>query len=112
MRKNYVQEILNSIHGNIAHAELAEKRSDYHEKDLADTLEDLDGIDKDEIVNQLDRDSLEERIVQSYPYVTDREKICDCIERIVDYAERTLPSQFTIFDSLATTVNCISQTGR
>lgn len=74
MRKNYVQEILNSIHGNIPHAELAEKRSDYHEKDLADALEDLDGIDKDEIVNQLDRDSLEERIVQSYPYVTDREK--------------------------------------
>ena len=25
------------------------------------------------------------------PYVTDREKISDCIERIVDYAERSLP---------------------
>ena len=27
----------------------------------------------------------------SYPYVTDHEKISDCIDRIVDYAERSLP---------------------
>lgn len=39
MQKNYVQEILNIIHGNIPQAELAEKLSDYHEKDLADALE-------------------------------------------------------------------------
>ena len=227
MQKNYVQEILNIIHGNIPQAELAEKLSDYHEKDLADALEalmpaerkslypilgvdevaeifaylddaepylkelsrdeaakvisnmdsddaadaleDLDEIDKGEIVNKLDRDSIEdvkmllsysedeigskmttnyirikndmtirqamselvkqagendnisvlyvvdenehfygaidlkdliiaraedplaELIVGSYPYVTDREKISDCIERIVDYAERSLP---------------------
>ena len=32
MQKNYVQEILNIIHGNIPQAELAEKLSDYHEK--------------------------------------------------------------------------------
>lgn len=227
MQKNYVQEILNIIHGNIPQAELAEKLSDYHEKDLADALEalmpaerkslypilgvdevaeifaylddaepylkelsrdeaakvisnmdsddaadaleDLDEIDKGEIVNKLDRDSIEdvkmllsysedeigskmttnyirikndmtirqamselvkqagendnisvlyvvdenehfygaidlkdliiaraedplaELIVGSYPYVTDREKISDCIELIVDYAERSLP---------------------
>ena len=36
-------------------------------------------------------DPLAELIVGSYPYVTDREKISDCIERIVDYAERSLP---------------------
>ena len=41
MQKNYVQEILNIIHGNIPQAELAEKLSDYHEKDLADALEAL-----------------------------------------------------------------------
>lgn len=218
MQKNYVQEILNIIHGNIPQAELAEKLSDYHEKDLADALEalmpaerkslypilgvdevaeifaylddaepylkelsrdeaakvisnmdsddaadaleDLDEIDKGEIVNKLDRDSIEdvkmllsysedeigskmttnyirikndmtirqamselvkqagendnisvlyvvdenehfygaidlkdliiaraedplaELIVGSYPYVTDREKISDCIERM------------------------------
>ena len=40
-RGNYVQEILNIIHGNIPQAELAEKLSDYHEKDLADALEAL-----------------------------------------------------------------------
>lgn len=218
MQKNYVQEILNIIHGNIPQAELAEKLSDYHEKDLADALEalmpaerkslypilgvdevaeifaylddaepylkelsrdeaakvisnmdsddaadaleDLDEIDKGEIVNKVDRDSIEdvkmllsysedeigskmttnyirikndmtirqamselvkqagendnisvlyvvdenehfygaidlkdliiaraedplaELIVGSYPYVTDREKISDCIERM------------------------------
>ena len=218
MQKNYVQEILNIIHGNIPQAELAEKLSDYHEKDLADALEalmpaerkslypilgvdevaeifaylddaepylkelsrdeaakvisnmdsddaaaaleDLDEIDTGEIVNKLDRDSIEdvkmllsysedeigskmttnyirikndmtirqamselvkqagendnisvlyvvdenehfygaidlkdliiaraedplaELIVGSYPYVTDREKISDCIERM------------------------------
>ena len=41
MQKNYVQEILNIIHGNIPQAELAEKLSDYHEKDLADAMEAL-----------------------------------------------------------------------
>ena len=205
MQKNYVQEILNIIHGNIPQAELAEKLSDYHEKDLADALEalmpaerkslypilgvdemaeifaylddaepylkelsrdeaakvisnmdsddaadaleDLDEIDKgDEIGSKMTtnyirikndmtirqamselvkqagendnisvlyvvdenehfygaidlkdliiaraEDPLAELIVGSYPYVTDREKISDCIERIVDYAERSLP---------------------
>ena len=227
MQKNYVQEILNIIHGNIPQAELAEKLSDYHEKDLADALEalmpaerkslypilgvdevaeifaylddaepylkelsrdeaakvisnmdsddavdaleDLDDTDKNEIVNKLDKDSvedvkmllsydedeigsrmttnyisikndmtirqamselvkqagendnistlyvvdknehfygaidlkdliiaraedrLEKLIARSYPYVTDHEKISDCIDRIVDYAERSLP---------------------
>lgn len=203
MQKNYVQEILNIIQDGGPQAELAEKLSDYHEKDLADALEvltpaerkalypilgvdevaeifaylddaadaldDLDDTDKNEIVNQLDRDSiedvkmllsyredeigsrmttnyiciknnmtirqamselvkqagendnisvlyvvdenehfygaidlkdliiaraeenLEDLIVRAYPYVTDREKISDCIERIVDYAERSLP---------------------
>ena len=36
-------------------------------------------------------DALEGLIVRSYPYVTDREKISDCIDRIVDYAEHSLP---------------------
>ena len=227
MQKNYVQEILSIIHSGLPKAELAEKLSDYHEKDLADALEaltpaerqslysllgvdtvaeiftylddaepylkelpsheaakvisnmdsddavdaleDLDDTDKNEIVNKLDKDSvedvkmllsydedeigsrmttnyisikndmtirqamselvkqagendnistlyvvdenehfygaidlkdliiaraeesLESLIVRSYPYVTDREQISDCIDRIVDYAERSLP---------------------
>jgi len=45
---------------------------------------------KDLIVARAD-DSLEKLIARSYPYVTDHEKISDCIDRIVDYAERSLP---------------------
>ena len=45
---------------------------------------------KDLIVARAD-DSLERLIARSYPYVTDHEKISDCIDRIVDYAERSLP---------------------
>ena len=45
---------------------------------------------KDLIVARAD-DNLEKLIARSYPYVTDHEKISDCIDRIVDYAERSLP---------------------
>ena len=227
MQKNYVQEILSIIHSGLPKAELAEKLSDYHEKDLADALEvltpaerqslysilgvdtvaeiftylddaepylkelpsheaakvisnmdsddavdaleDLDDTDKNEIVNKLDKDSvedvkmllsydedeigsrmttnyisikndmtirqamselvkqagendnimtiyvvdekgvfagaidlkdlirarenahLEDLVLKSYPYVTDHEKIDDCMDRILDYAEDSIP---------------------
>ena len=45
---------------------------------------------KDLIVARAD-DSLEKLIARSYPYVTDHEKISDSIDRIVDYAKRSLP---------------------
>ena len=45
---------------------------------------------KDLIIARAD-DSLEKLIARSYPYVTDHEKISDSIDRIVDYAERSLP---------------------
>ena len=45
---------------------------------------------KDLIVARAD-DSLEKLIARSYPYVTDHEKISYSIDRIVDYAERSLP---------------------
>ena len=45
---------------------------------------------KDLIVARAD-DSLEKLIARSYPSVTDHEKISDSIDRIVDYAERSLP---------------------
>ena len=45
---------------------------------------------KDLIVARAD-DSLEKLIARSYPYVTDHEKISDSIDRIGDYAERSLP---------------------
>ena len=197
MQKNYVQEILSIIHSGLPKAELAEKLSDYHEKDLADALEALTpaerqslysilgvdtvaeiftylddaepylkelpsheaakvisnmdskmllSYDEDEIGSRMTtnyisikndmtirqamselvkqagendnistlyvvdenehfygaidlkdliiaraEESLESLIVRSYPYVTDREQVSDCIDRIVDYAERSLP---------------------
>ena len=41
MQKNYVQESLSIIHSALPNAELAEKLSDYHEKDLADAFKSL-----------------------------------------------------------------------
>ncbi len=45
---------------------------------------------KDLIIARAD-EKLEKLIARNYPYVTDHEKISDCIDRIVDYAERSLP---------------------
>ena len=45
---------------------------------------------KDLIIARAD-EPLEKLIVRSYPTITDHEKISDCIDRIVDYAERSLP---------------------
>ena len=38
-----------------------------------------------------EKDALEDIISTSYPYVTDHEKIDDCIEQIKDYAEDSIP---------------------
>ena len=48
-------------------------------------------IDLKELIVARADDSLEKLIARSYPYVTDHEKISDSIDRIVDYAERSLP---------------------
>ena len=48
-------------------------------------------IDLKDLIVARAEDNLEKLIVRSYPYVTDHEKIGDCIDRIVDYAERSLP---------------------
>ena len=48
-------------------------------------------IDLNDLIVARADDSLEKLIARSYPYVTDHEKISDCIDRIVDYAERSLP---------------------
>ena len=48
-------------------------------------------IDLKDLIIARAEESLESLIVRSYPYVTDREQISDCIDRIVDYAERSLP---------------------
>ena len=48
-------------------------------------------IDLKDLIIASAEDRLEKLIARSYPYVTDHEKISDCIDRIVDYAERSLP---------------------
>lgn len=48
-------------------------------------------VDLKDLIIARSEDSLEKLIVKSYPYVTDHEKISDCIDQIVDYAERSLP---------------------
>lgn len=48
-------------------------------------------VDLKDLIVARSEDSLEKLIVKSYPYVTDHEKISDCIDQIVDYAERSLP---------------------
>ena len=48
-------------------------------------------IDLKDLIVARAEDNLEKLIARSYPYVPDHEKISDCIDRIVDYAERSLP---------------------
>ena len=48
-------------------------------------------IDLKDLIVARAEERLEKLIARSYPYVTDHEKISDCIDRIVDYAERSLP---------------------
>ena len=60
MQKNYVQEILSIIHSGLPKAELAEKLSDYHEKDLADALEVLTPAERQSLYSILGVDTVAE----------------------------------------------------
>ena len=48
-------------------------------------------IDLKDLIIARENDPLEDIISTSYPYVKDHEKIADCIERIKDYAEDSIP---------------------
>ena len=48
-------------------------------------------LDLKDLIIARDYVKLEDLITTSYPYVKDHEKICDCIERIKDYAEDSIP---------------------
>ena len=48
-------------------------------------------IDLKDLIIAREKDSLDDIISTSYPYVTDHEKISDCIESIKDYAEDSIP---------------------
>ena len=48
-------------------------------------------IDMKDLIIAREKNALEDIISTSYPYVTDHEKIDDCIEQIKDYAEDSIP---------------------
>lgn len=48
-------------------------------------------IDLKELITARQNDSLDDIMITSYPYVTGHEKIDDCMERIVDYGEDSIP---------------------
>lgn len=48
-------------------------------------------IDLKELIIARQSDSLEERVMTSYPYVYGQETIDDCIEKLKDYSENSLP---------------------
>ncbi len=48
-------------------------------------------LDLKDLIIARENDSLEDLISTSYPYVTDHDRISDCIERIKDYAEDSIP---------------------
>ncbi len=68
-RKNYVQEILSIIHSGLPKAELAEKLSDYHEKDLADALEVLTPAERQSLYSILGVDT----VAEIFTYLDDAE---------------------------------------
>ena len=69
MQKNYVQEILSIIHSGLPKAELAEKLSDYHEKDLADALEALTPAERQSLYSILGVDT----VAEIFAYLDDAE---------------------------------------
>ena len=69
MQKNYVQEILSIIHSGLPKAELAEKLSDYHEKDLADALEALTPAERQSLYSILGVDT----VAEIFTYLDDAE---------------------------------------
>ncbi len=48
-------------------------------------------LDLKDLIIAREYQKLEELVTTSYPYVTDHEKISDCLERIKDYAEDSIP---------------------
>ncbi len=48
-------------------------------------------LDLKDLIIARDYQKLEELVTTSYPYVMDHERISDCIERIKDYAEDSIP---------------------
>lgn len=71
---------------------------DYHENDNISTIYVVDetqtlvgAIDLKDLIIARENMSLEDIIITSYPYVYANEQIEDCIERIKDYSEDSIP---------------------
>ena len=48
-------------------------------------------IDLKDLIRARENTHLKDLVLKSYPYVTDHEKIDDCMDRILDYAEDSIP---------------------
>lgn len=48
-------------------------------------------IDLKDLITAREKDDLEDIIISSYPYVQEHDRVEDCMERIVDYAEDSIP---------------------
>lgn len=51
----------------------------------------MGAIDLKDLITARENDALEDIIIRSYPHVTDHEKVDDCLELLVDYAEDSIP---------------------
>lgn len=94
MTTNYIA-IRNNLTIKQAMSELVRQAG---ENDNISTIYVVDGkdlyygaIDLKDLIIAREHQNLEDLIITSYPYVTDHEKVSDCIERIKDYAEDSLP---------------------
>lgn len=85
MNKRYL-EIKRIIRENSNDTQILEYLSNYHENDISDILKSLSS---EERKNKI-ADNLDDIIISSYPYVSEHEKVEDCMERIVDYAEDSI----------------------
>lgn len=58
--EKFVEELLELIHGSLSETELLEQLSDYHEKDIADALEQLSAEERQKLYSLLETEHLSE----------------------------------------------------
>lgn len=94
MTTNYIV-IRNSLTIKQAMSELVRQAGDNDNISTIYVIDEKDiycgAIDLKDLIIAREHQNLESLIISSYPYVTDHEKVSDCIERIKDYAEDSIP---------------------
>ena len=95
---DYKNEIAAIAKSNLTPKLMRDRILDYHENDNISTIYVVDetqtlvgAIDLKDLIIARENMSLEDIIVTSYPYVYANEQIEDCIERIKDYSEDSIP---------------------